>query len=1218
MLRGPLAEQIWSVSLQADRWLDERSRLLVALRTAPRGAPSLAAPIRPVVPASAAPVLVGAPPVPSTGPGQARTDAPGMHTWNPPQPIPSRPQLPAGRPSQPPVDPQPGPPASRALSVQTLLVGLGALLLAVASVVFLAFSWDRLGITGRSVVVALLTVGVLGGAVLARRARMGATAEAVGSFGVVLVLLDAAAVRATGLAGEQWGALVYAATAGLVCAGVLGGVGVAGRLRSATVAASALLPVAPVLLGIHFAMRAKDPVDAATWVAACLLTAALTGIPAGLLARGGRQVEQGVLRWAAAGTTALAVITTLLIAVVDPGRGAPLSAGVALVALAHTLAPDRARLTAWSAVAGGGAALALALMAVDVLDAWALLGAPMLVGLLALASRTAAQTSSRSAGPDLLFVARSALVLLAPAALPAAILALLHLLTPLAVVSTPWSAGISTQWGTVGPSWWAQDGSFAPDQRTASFVALLVVAGVLGGWARIGGSRRAWTAGATVLGVLMVCLPWQPQLPVLQVVLTAAGLAVAAVVLGHRLQAARWLAPGTILLVAGCTVGGMAVTSAWVSRPLSLPGTVLGIAALVLARRATGWWGLTVPAAVAGLVTLGGAAAWAGTSVLDAVLLAGLAGSALVMAAGTVDRIRVAERRAIALTGAAALGVAGCATGLAQPLTGAGTERMLWVWAAAVLAAGLVVLDPRRNWPRLDRQVAAPTLVLATVLLVWQGVTDAALVTVSLDRVLAAALVSALALAVAASLHRSGSPLATGVEVAAAVCASAAVVAALPWSKGSAATPAWPVLVVVAAGAAVLCLSPGRRWVAWVAWALASATLWERLWAVDPAAGWVVVEAFSLPPALLLLAAGAWHAHRDGVVLRPSVLAGTLGVVLPSAVAAASGPVWRPVAVLLLAATAVAVAHRAHGAHDQRAARRDELVGLLLGAAVLGVVLGPLLRALRGQELVESWSLPAALVLAGAGVVALRRLPLGRTGPAWALVPALLVAVLPTLLVGSAGLAGADGTGGIFGWDEGGVLLVRHLAVVVVAGSVLAWSVRCAQDRPLGPLAWTAVAALTAGLLLGLVRPSSGPVEALSVPAGLFVLATGLLRMSRLPALGSWPWLGPGLAVALLPSLALAVGEGSVPRTVPLAVAAAAAVVVGVTRGWQAPVLEGAGVLVVHALVQLAPWLGAAYDVVPRWATLALIGSLLLGVGARYEARVRDVVTLRRRVAALR
>jgi len=74
----------------------------------------------------------------------------------------------------------------------------------------------------------------------------------------------------------------------------------------------------------------------------------------------------------------------------------------------------------------------------------------------------------------------------------------------------------------------------------------------------------------------------------------------------------------------------------------------------------------------------------------------------------------------------------------------------------------------------------------------------------------------------------------------------------------------------------------------------------------------------------------------------------------------------------------------------------------------------------------------------------------------------------------------------------------------------------------------------------------------------------------------------------------------------------------GVRWGRQAPVVVAAGVLTVHAVVQLSPFVALAYQAVPRWASLALVGLVLLALGARYEARVRDVVSLRRRVATLR
>jgi hypothetical protein len=61
----------------------------------------------------------------------------------------------------------------------------------------------------------------------------------------------------------------------------------------------------------------------------------------------------------------------------------------------------------------------------------------------------------------------------------------------------------------------------------------------------------------------------------------------------------------------------------------------------------------------------------------------------------------------------------------------------------------------------------------------------------------------------------------------------------------------------------------------------------------------------------------------------------------------------------------------------------------------------------------------------------------------------------------------------------------------------------------------------------------------------------------------------------------------------------------------------GAAVLAIDALVQLAPYLAAAYDAVPRWVTIGVLGLALLGAGATYEQRVRDLRRVGRRVAGL-
>ena len=67
-------------------------------------------------------------------------------------------------------------------------------------------------------------------------------------------------------------------------------------------------------------------------------------------------------------------------------------------------------------------------------------------------------------------------------------------------------------------------------------------------------------------------------------------------------------------------------------------------------------------------------------------------------------------------------------------------------------------------------------------------------------------------------------------------------------------------------------------------------------------------------------------------------------------------------------------------------------------------------------------------------------------------------------------------------------------------------------------------------------------------------------------------------------------------RPLLLALVAAAVLAAGVARRLQAPLVLGAAVLAIDALVQLAPYLAAAYDAVPRWVT---IGAARAGAAGR-------------------
>lgn len=96
-------------------------------------------------------------------------------------------------------------------TVQHLLLALGGLLLAVAAIAFTVISWGHLGIAGRSAVLGALTVAAAAVPVLLLRRSLTATAEVVACLALVLLLLDAYALRQVAIPGTD--GLRYAAVA---------------------------------------------------------------------------------------------------------------------------------------------------------------------------------------------------------------------------------------------------------------------------------------------------------------------------------------------------------------------------------------------------------------------------------------------------------------------------------------------------------------------------------------------------------------------------------------------------------------------------------------------------------------------------------------------------------------------------------------------------------------------------------------------------------------------------------------------------------------------------------------------------------------------------------------------------------------------------------------------------------------------------------------------
>jgi hypothetical protein len=304
-------------------------------------------------------------------------------------------------------------------------------------------------------------------------------------------------------------------------------------------------------------------------------------------------------------------------------------------------------------------------------------------------------------------------------------------------------------------------------------------------------------------------------------------------------------------------------------------------------------------------------------------------------------------------------------------------------------------------------------------------------------------------------------------------------------------------------------------------------------------------------------------------------------------------------------------------------------VGVLPGADLLpGSIL-------LGAADVERWSLPAAAVVLAATVllaVRHRRVLSAVPGPAFvsrlALAPGLAVLIAPSWLAaavvtwrGRPQLSAADVATVPTAWRLGlGFGLLAAVALAAAARPVLRAAGDAVRDAGDVLLSWPVAPAATAGAGV-LALTASGVfdvvVEVATGPTGALALAVGALRLAARPAEGSWRTLGPGLALLLLPTLVLAAG-GDLWRVLALVMVAGAALAMGAARGLQAPVVLGAGVLAVHAAVQLAPYLGRLTSSQWRWVVFAAVGAGLLTLGATYERRLVQLRAARTRVAALR
>lgn len=633
--------------------------------------------------------------------------------------------------------------------VQNLLLGLGALCLAVAAVVFAAVTWDRLGAIAQGGLLLGFT-GLLAALAAAGHHRgLRATAEAVGAVAMALAVIDVNVVR-LGLLPDLDPEVVWAVGLAVVA-----------------VAAAGFSRLAPLVVGrVGAVVTAQVPAlllaaavaPSGEWVVAVALVQSAV-VLACLRLRPGGAVDGRVLAVAAGGaavTWSVATVASVAVALNgQAGQGVAVDA-VALLVLAAAVAAGAA--LAWGHM---GAVRLPSLVATTLTGAGALICATE-----PLAAGDAQWLVVGAIGVAVVAVTRilPARWGTAPAAMGAAVAvvacgpgaqALLEaVLGPEHLAQQPWQGRLAdSARATVRPGdglVWHGDGA------TGGYLVVLWAL-VLAAGHRLGALARATVAVLSVVSVAALPLVVDASVAVALAVVLVGALGATAVALAS--PPARRAAWPSALFLAALAIGWGLVSEA---------ATITAMTAVTI-----------VAVAVAALTGLGPDPARGGSS------------------GGPVTAGRLATATGAVTVATVAGGSLAVVVPLALGLEAATAWSCLAVWAALVSSLGWLL--ERSGRPALA------------------GVVDAA--------VAAATAVALHALVVTADVDR----LSLG-------------------------------LLVVVAALGAHALRPTRLPSLWVAVAAAVVLVWLRLAVADV----TLVEAYSLPAAAALLAAGWAHGHQSG------------------------------------------------------------------------------------------------------------------------------------------------------------------------------------------------------------------------------------------------------------------------------------------------------------------------------------------------------------------
>ncbi|WP_406026747.1 hypothetical protein OH802_07915 [Nocardioides sp. NBC_00850] len=159
-------------------------------------------------------------------------------------------------------------------------------------------------------------------------------------------------------------------------------------------------------------------------------------------------------------------------------------------------------------------------------------------------------------------------------------------------------------------------------------------------------------------------------------------------------------------------------------------------------------------------------------------------------------------------------------------------------------------------------------------------------------------------------------------------------------------------------------------------------------------------------------------------------------------------------------------------------------------------------------------------------------------------------------------------------------------------------------------LGWAGAGLATIALWIRLADTSVTTWEYYTLPPAIALVVFGVVKLRLDREVASLPVLGPGVFLALIPSVPAALQDPVSMRTAVLGIACLAFILGGAWLRWAAPLVGGALVASVLALAQMP-----SAQALQQWWVLGAAGLLLLFLGITWEARLHD---LRRATAYVR